>query len=93
MMAATNNCPIETSVKNAYITSMPDGGTKAPSVPPAATQPVDRPVAYPRRFISGRATLPIVAAVAMEDPVTAPNPAQPPIVASARPPRSPPKTE
>ena len=58
-------------------------------MPPAATQPVDRLVEYPRRFICGSETRPIVAAVAIDDPVTAPNPAQPPIVASAKPPLSP----
>ena len=35
----------------------------------------------------GSATRPMVAAVATDDPVTAPNPAHPPIVAMASPPR------
>src|SRR3982074_545258 len=63
------------------------GGTIGPSVPPAAQQPVASAGEKRRARISGRATGPIVAAVASEDPVSAPKPAQPPMVASASPPR------
>ena len=57
-----------------------------PSVPPAAMQPVARASSYLNRFISGRATRPIVAAVAMEEPDTAEKQAQAPMLAIASPP-------
>ena len=65
----------------------PDGGIKNPSVPPAATAPVESSGAYLNRFISGSATRPIVTADASEEPDNAANPAQAAIVAEARPPR------
>ena len=52
-----------------------------PSVPPAARQPVAKLPEYPKRFSSGRATCPMVAAVARDEPQIAPNPAQAPIEA------------
>ena len=58
-----------------------------PSVPPAASAPVDKAPEYPARRSSGRATCPIVAAVASDEPQMDPNPAQAPIAAIATPPR------
>ena len=49
--------------------------------------PAARLSAYLNRRIGAIATLLMVAAVASEDPETAANPAQAPIVAMARPPR------
>ena len=66
--------------------SITDGGINIPKVPPAARVPVLRAPEYPNRLSSGSATLPIVAAVASDDPQIAPNPAQAPIAAIATPP-------
>ena len=68
------------------MTSGTDGGIMMPSVPPAASAPVDRLPAYPARLSSGSVTWPIVAAVASELPQMAPKPAQAPIAAIAMPP-------
>ena len=57
-----------------------------PRVPPAAMQPVARESAYLKRFISGSATIPMVAAVAREEPDIAAKPAQAPMVAMLSPP-------
>ena len=57
-----------------------------PRVPPAATQPVLNAPSYLCFFISGRATLPMVATVAKVSPQTAPKAAQPPTVAMPSPP-------
>ena len=57
-----------------------------PNVPPAAKTPVDSASEYPRLRISGRATCPMVEAVARELPQTAPKPAQAPTAAIATPP-------
>mgnify|MGYP003322120043 FL=1 len=65
---------------------MTDGGIKIPNVPPAAKAPVLKALEYPIFLSSGKATLPIVAAVANEDPQIAPNPAQAPTAAIATPP-------
>ena len=58
------------------------------SVPPAASVPRNRRSLYPCRFISGIATVPIVAAVATADPELAENTAQKPILAFINPPGS-----
>jgi len=50
--------------------------------------PVARAGSYLYSFISGRATVPMVAAVARLEPLTAAKPAQAPTVAIASPPRS-----
>ena len=60
---------------------------RIPSVPPAATQPVDSRSSYLNRSISPSATFPIVSALATEDPDRAANPPQPMTVALASPPR------
>ena len=57
-----------------------------PSVPPAASVAVEKPPEYPYLRSSGRATRPIVAAVANDDPQIAPKPAQAPTDAIATPP-------
>ncbi len=64
-----------------------DGGINIPRVPPAAMLPVANRDEYRRSSISGRATRVMVATVATEEPQTAPKPADPPMVARARPPR------
>ena len=56
-------------------------------MPPAATVAVESESSYPARFISGSATLPIVATVASELPQIAPKKAQAPTVVIASPPR------
>ena len=66
---------------------------RIPSVPPAAKAPVANAFEYLKRLSSGRATWPMVAAVASDEPQIAPNPAHPPIAAMATPPlRCPKKT-
>ena len=62
-------------------------GVRIPSVPPAASAPVASSPEYPWRFISGSATLAMVAPVAIEDPQTEPKAAHPKTVDMARPPR------
>ena len=57
-----------------------------PSVPPAAKHPVASEPEYLNLFNSGNATWPIIAAVASDDPLMAPNPAHPPTDAMATPP-------
>ena len=59
-----------------------------PSTPPAASVPVASAPEQPARRSSGNATLPIVEAVASDDPQTAPKPAQAAIAAIAVPPRN-----
>ena len=56
-------------------------------VPPAAIAPVASRSLYPKRRISGSATRPMVAAVASDEPHTAPNAAQAEMLAWARPAR------
>ena len=68
-----------------------EGGTNEPSVPPAAIHPVAKEGAYFRLSISGKATLPKVAAVAGDDPQMAPKKPHPPMVDRANPPRRCPK--
>ena len=63
------------------------GGMRIPMLPPAAILPVARAGSYLKRFISGRATAPMVATVAVLEPHMAAKPAQAPMVAMARPPR------
>ena len=64
------------------------GGIKKPSVPPAAMQPVDNALSYLYFRISGIAGVPIVAAVAMLDALTAEKMAQEPSAPIASPPGS-----
>ena len=52
------------------------GGMRMPRVPDAASAPVARRASYLKRRISGMTIVPIVATVAILDPVTAPNPPQ-----------------
>ena len=59
-----------------------------PREPAAATEPVASESLYPYRFISGSATRPIAAAVALVEPQIAAKPAQAAIVAITRPPRN-----
>ncbi len=58
-----------------------------PRVAPAATEPVDRIGLYLNFFISGKATVDMVAAVAELEPQMAANPAQARMVVMAIPPR------
>jgi hypothetical protein len=60
-----------------------------PSVPPAAIAPVASASEYPADRISRSAIGVIVAAVATEDPQTAPKQAEAPMVATASPPLTP----
>src|SRR4030042_1491460 len=64
------------------------GGMSIPKLPAAATQPVANESSYLYRFISGKATFPIAAAVAVVDPHIAAKLAHPATVAIARPPRN-----
>ena len=63
------------------------GGIMMPRLPAAAMQPQARPGSYPCLRISGMATLPMAAAVALVDPQMAEKPAVATIVAMASPPR------
>ena len=63
-----------------------------PKVPPAAKVPVDKRPEYPCRFISGKATPVMVAAVATEDPQIAPNAPQASTAPMAKPPLKRPMT-
>ena len=58
-----------------------------PSVPPAAIVPVASEREYLYLLSSGSATWPMVEAVAVDEPQTAPKPAQAAIAAIATPPR------
>ncbi len=49
------------------------GGIIDANVPAEAMQPTDSTLSYLRRCISGKAILPKIAAVAIEEPETAPN--------------------
>ena len=65
-----------------------DGGMRIPRVPPAASEPRKSRSLYPRRSISGYATVPTVAAVATEEPEDAAKMAQEPMFACMSPPGS-----
>ena len=65
------------------------GGIIEANVPAEAIQPTEKDLSYLSRFISGRAILPKIAVVAMEDPDTAPNKAQLKQVAIPRDPGTP----
>ena len=62
------------------------GGIRIPNVPPAAMHPVASESSYLKRFISGSATMPMVAAAARDDPDMAAKPPQAPTVAMLSPP-------
>ncbi len=64
------------------------GGINHPRVPPAAMLPVASLGEYPNFLISGRAHVPIAAAVATEEPDTAAKPALATMVVMASPPGS-----
>src|SRR4030095_5116156 len=68
-----------------------DGGIRMPSVPPAASVPREARIEYPRAYSGGSATVPIVAAVATEDPDVAAKSAQAPMLVCSRPPGIPPR--
>ncbi len=63
-----------------------EGGIIIPRVPPAANSPYTKCLGYPLFVISGIATVPIVAAVATDEPETAENIPHESIVAIPRPP-------
>ncbi|MBA7587561.1 hypothetical protein ES708_29592 [subsurface metagenome] len=67
------------------------GGIKMPIVPPAATLPVANLGLYSNFLISGKDTDPIVAAVAVLEPLIAANIALPATVAMAKLPRKRPR--
>ena len=81
-----NSVAMDWLVKRAYSRKARLGGMSTPRVPPEATVPVARLSSYLKRFISGKATVPMVRAVARLSPHTAANPPQAPMVAMARPP-------
>src|SRR5436190_9225232 len=62
------------------------GGIRIPSVPPAAIEPSESRIEYLRARSAGNATVPIVAAVATDDPDVAANKAQQPMLVCKRPP-------
>ena len=68
------------------MTSGTEGGMRMPRVPAVASVPVARRPEYPWRFISGKATPVMVAAVATDDPQIAPKAAEARTAAIARPP-------
>ena len=55
---------------------MIEGGSRMPSVPPAAMMPAAKPPEYPRLRISGMPAEPIAEQVAGDDPAIAANNAQ-----------------
>jgi hypothetical protein len=65
------------------------GGIIEANVPAEAMQAEESVLSYPRRLISGRAILPKIAVVAMEDPEIAPKRAHPKQVATASDPGTP----
>ena len=60
---AIKSLPMESSVCIPYTIRTMLGGMRIPRVPPAATVPVANALSYLNFFISGRATVPMVAAV------------------------------
>ena len=82
-----NNLPIEVLVKIPYTTNGILGGIITPRVPPAAMQPLANFCEYLYFIISGKDTFPITTAQAVLEPLVAANSPQPPMVASASPPR------
>src|SRR6202167_878334 len=86
-MPAMNSLPMSCSVMMPYTARTVDGGSMAPSVPPAAITPAANDSGYPYRRISGYATVEKVAAVATEEPDMAANPPQAAMVAMPSPPR------
>ena len=75
-MPARNSRPSETSAATAYRIIVIDGGSRMPSVPPAAMMPAAKPGEYPRLRISGIPALPIAEHVAGLEPAIAANSAQ-----------------
>src|SRR6478736_4562115 len=71
------------------MTRMMEGGIRIPRLPPAAREPVEKPSSYPAFRISGSAMRDIVAAVAIDEPQTAPKQAEAEMAAIERPPRNP----
>lgn len=69
------------------MTMTTDGGIRIPSVPPAASAPVDNAPEYFSRRISGSETFDMVAAVARDEPQMEPKIAHAPTAAMAMPPR------
>jgi len=65
-----------------------EGGMRMPSVPPAAIVPRNSGSLYFRFSICGRATVPMVAAVATDEPEVAANMAHAPMLACISPPGS-----
>src|SRR5258707_7440919 len=63
-----------------------EGGSRMPSVPPAAMMPAAKPPEYPRLRISGMPAEPIAEQVAGDDPAIAANHAQANTVATPSPP-------
>src|SRR6266581_8930287 len=63
-----------------------DGGSRIPSVPPAAMIPAAKPGEYPRLRISGIPAEPIAEQVAGEEPAMAANSAQAKTLATPSPP-------
>src|SRR5690554_4065011 len=68
IIPARNRSTMDSSVITPYTIIGIDGGISMPSVPPAAIKPNTKGRWYPRSVISLMATLPMVAAVATDDP-------------------------
>jgi hypothetical protein len=86
-MPPTKRLAMDWLVWSPMMISTTDGGMTTPRVAPAATDPADRIGLYLNFFISGRATVDMVAAVAELEPQMAANPAQARMVVMDRPPR------
>lgn len=84
---AAKSLPMDCSVSIPYTIKITLGGIRIPRLPAAATVPVARLISYLYRFISGRVTVAIVAAVAFVEPDMAEKPAHAATVAIASPPR------
>ncbi len=85
-MPAMNSLPIELLVSDPYTIMLTLGGMRMPRVPPAASEPSASRIGYPRALSGGSATVPIVAAVATDEPDVAANSAQQPMFVCSSPP-------
>src|SRR5437899_13023919 len=86
-MPARNRRPSDCSAATAYRIIVIDGGSRMPSVPPAAMMPAAKPGEEPRLRISGLPAEPMAEQVAGDEPAISAKSAQENKLAMPRPPR------